>query len=163
MGQRVMSKPFAIASILPNPPGFLGISTSEPISMPRPLLGMRATCGFPSPAEDHMVDELDLSKLCITNPNATIFVEADSGASMIDFGIFPGDKLIIDRSINAKHGDIAMVLWDGGYMIKKLSIRGSRVQLISGNPDNPPILVHPEAEFSVIGVVTWSFKKQFRR
>lgn len=138
-------------------------SILDPVPLPRPLLGMRATCGFPSPAEDHMADELDLAQLCIANPPATFFVEADSGTSMIEFGIFPADTLIIDRSITAKHGDIVMVLWDGGYVIKKLFIRGNRVQLISGNPDNPPILVPPEYELSVWGVVTWSFRKQFRR
>lgn len=127
------------------------------------MLGMRATCGFPSPAEDHMGDELDLNQHCIWNPLATYFVEVDSGTSMVDFGIFPGDSLIIDRSITAKHGDVVMVVWDGGYTIKKLAIRKNRFELISGNQDNPPILVPAEVELNVFGVVTWSFRRQFRR
>jgi len=82
---------------------------------------------------------------------------------MVDFGIFPGDSLIIDRSITAKHGDVVMVVWDGGYTIKKLAIRKNRFELISGNQDNPPILVPIEVELDVFGVVTWSFRRQFRR
>jgi DNA polymerase V len=110
-----------------------------------------------------MGEDLDLNQRCISNPVATYFVEADSGTSMIDFNIHPGDTLVVDRSIDARHGDIVMVLWDGGYMVKQLSIRRRRVELISGNPDNPPILVPPEADLLIWGVVTWSFCKHFRR
>lgn len=148
---------------LPDPPSLIGSAQLSPVASSRPLLGMRATCGFPSPAEDHMGEDLDLNIRCIRNPLATYFVEADTGTSMIDFGIFPSDTLVVDRSIDAKHGDIVMVVWDGGYMVKKLSLAGRRVQLISGNPDYPPILVPPEVELMIWGVVTWSFRKQFRR
>lgn len=135
----------------------------DPKPMSRPLLGMRVTCGFPSPAEDHMAEELDLHHLCVANPPATFFVEADTGTSMLDYGIGPGDTLIVDRSINARSGDIVMVLWEGGYMVKQLEIRGTRVRLLSGSPDHAPIEVPPEAELEVWGVVTWSFRRQYRR
>jgi DNA polymerase V len=161
-----MSEPAAIYYLsrrLPDPVGLLGPAAAYPPAFSRPLLGHRATCGFPSPAEDHMGDELDLNVRCIRNPVATFFVEADTGTSMIDFGIFPGDTLVVDRSLDAKHGDIVMVLWDGGYMVKQLSIRGSQVSLVSGNPEQQPIVVPPETEMMVWGVVTWSFRKQFRR
>lgn len=148
---------------LPNPAGLIGVAALHPLPSSRPMLGFRATCGFPSPAEDHMGEDLDLNERCIRNPVATYFVEADSGTSMTDFGIFPGDTLVVDRSLNARHGDVVMVLWDGGYMIKKLMIRGKRVELVSGNPANPPILVPPESELDIWGVVTWSFSKQSRR
>ncbi len=148
---------------LPNPAGLVGVATLDPLPASRPLLGFRATCGFPSPAEDHMGEDLDLNERCIRNPVATYFVEADSGTSMTDFGIFPGDTLVVDRSLDARHGDIVMVLWDGGYMIKKFMFRGKRVELVSGNPHHPPILVPPESELDIWGVVTWSFRKQFRR
>ena len=147
---------------LPPPHGLLGRLAPKGV-LSRPVLGYRVTCGFPSPAEDFMGEELDLNERCIRNPVATYFVEVDSSTSMIDFGIFPGDTLVVDRSVNARHGDIAMVLWDGGYMIKKLWMRGTRLELRSGNPENPPILVPPESDFSVWGVVMWSFRKQFRR
>jgi DNA polymerase V len=110
-----------------------------------------------------MGEDLDLNQRCIRNPVATYFVEADTGTSMVDFGIYPHDTLVIDRSINARHGDIVMVLWEGGYMVKKLSIRGSRVELVSGHPAHPPILVPAESDLVIWGVVTWSFRKQFRR
>jgi DNA polymerase V len=148
---------------IPDPPGLLGPATLDPIPSARPVLGTRASCGFPSPAEDFLGDELDLNERCIRNPVATYFVEADTGTSMLDFGIYPGDTLVVDRSIDARHGDVVMVLWDGGYMVKQLQIRGRRVELHSGNPDNLPIVVPPETELLIWGVVTWSFRKQFSR
>jgi DNA polymerase V len=148
---------------LPDPAGLIGPATTDPLPRSRPLLGMRATCGFPSPAEDFMGEDLDLNERCIRNQTATYFIEADTGTSMVDYGIYPGDTLVVDRSIDAKHGDIVMLLWEGGYMVKQLSIRGLRVELVSGNLDNPPIIVPPESELLIWGVVTWSFRKQFRR
>jgi DNA polymerase V len=148
---------------LPEPHGLLGPAVRYPVPFARPTLGFRASCGFPSPAEDFLGDELDLNERCVRNPVATYFVEADAGTSMVDFGIYPGDTLVIDRSIDAKNGDIVMVLWDGGYMIKQLRIRGRQLELVSGNAANAPIVVPPEVELQIWGVVTWSFRKQFRR
>lgn len=147
------------ASPLPDPAGLLGPAPGYPASHSQPLLGQRATCGFPSPAEDHMAEELDLHERCIRNPVATYFVEADTGTSMVGFGIHPGDTLIVDRSIHPRSGDIVMVLWDGGYMVKQLEIRSGKVRLLSGSEEHQPILVNSEEELLVWGVVTWSLHK----
>ena len=125
----------------------------------------RATCGFPSPAEDFygQGDDLDLNERVIGNPAATFFVEADTGTSMVEFGIFPGDTLVVDRSLTARHGDIVMVCWEGGFTVKQLRLRAGRYELHSGNPAHAPILVPEDVELDVWGVVTWSFRKQLRR
>ena len=135
-------------------------SPSQPL--PLPLLGMRVSCGFPSPAEDHLGEELDLNQHCISNPLATFYATAE-GTSMEGFGIHHGDTLIVDRSITAKDGDTALVLWDGGFMVKKLRIRGQRIELRSGSPHHPTILVPPDEELFVWGVITWSFHPHTRR
>jgi len=133
-----------------------------PTSARLPFLNMRATCGFPSPAEDFMGEEQDLAELCIRNPPATFFAQAE-GDSMRGFGIEAGDMLIIDRSIDAKHGDICLVLLDGGLTVKQLRMSKTSVALVSGHPTHPPIILGEEQELQVWGVVTWSFKKQLRR
>lgn len=143
------------------PPGFLGACNLAPTLLALPMLAHRATCGFPSPAEDHMGEDLDLNGLCIRNPPATFFVQAES-TSMEDYGIQQGDILVVDRSISAKHGDIAMVLWDGGYMIKKLSISSRGVQLISGSQGGAPITVPSDVELVIWGVVLWSLTRHRR-
>ncbi len=124
-----------------------------------PLLSVRVTAGFPSPAEDYQSDSLDLTARCIRNPVATFFAEVDQSTSMTDYGVFPGDTLIVDRSITAKSGHMVVALWNGGLTVKKLEIRRGKVRLLSGNPENPPIDVPEEDQLEIWGVVTWSLRK----
>jgi len=152
-------------SMSPLPLGFLGAANLRALPMPLPLLPVRATCGFPSPAEDFFgaSDVLDLNERCIDNPVATFFVEADTGESMVRFGIFPGDTLVVDRSKTAQHGDIVLVNWEGGFTVKQLRLRAGRFELHAGNPQNATIVVPEDVELDVWGVVTWSFRRQIRR
>lgn len=138
-------------SALPNP---------RPAPRPSlPFLSVRVTAGFPSPAEDFQMDSLDLTARCVRNPVATFFAEVDQSTSMIDYGVFPGDTLIVDRSITAKSGHMVIAHWNGGLTVKKLEIRRGRVRLLSGNPENPPIIVPEEDQLEIWGVVTWSMRK----
>ncbi|CCP17204.1 MULTISPECIES: LexA family protein [Stenotrophomonas] len=147
------------------PPGYLGPANLHATPLPLLLLPVRATCGFPSPAEDFYgsQDVLDINQRVVRNPVATFYVEADTGTSMVEFGIFPGDTLVVDRSLTARHGDIVMVCWEGGFTVKQLRLRAGRYELHSGNPANAPIVVPEDVELDVWGVVTWSFRKQWRR
>jgi DNA polymerase V len=108
-----------------------------------------------------MGEELDLNSRCISNAVATFFAIAE-GDSMQGFGIHHGDTLIVDRSIEAKDGDIALVLWDGGLTVKKLRVRSRTIELVSGSSTLPPILVGEDG-LEVWGVITWSFRPHFRR
>ena len=147
------------------PPGYLGAANLHAMPLPLLLLPVRATCGFPSPAEDFYgsQDVLDINQRVVRNPVATFYVEADTGTSMVEFGIFPGDTLVVDRSLTPRHGDVVMVLWDGGYTVKQWWPTAQGLELRSGSPQHAPIRVGPEEEVEVWGVVTWSFRKQFRR
>lgn len=163
-----MSEPIALhpqPRQLPDPSGLLGQCRVPLSRVPLPLLPVRVTCGFPSPAEDFYGhgDDLDLNERVIANPPATFFVEADTGTSMVDFGIFPGDTLVVDRSLTARHGDIVMLLWDGGYVIKQWCPTTGGLELRSGNPAHGPIHVGAEDLVEIWGVVTWSFRKQLQR
>ena len=62
----------------------------------------KLSAGFPSPADDYIESKLDLNEHLINQPSATFFAKAE-GDSMIDRGIFNGDLLVVDRSIEAKH------------------------------------------------------------
>ena len=57
-----------------------------------PLFSSTISCGFPSPADDHMELSLNLNQHLIKHPAATFFVKA-SGQSMCDAGILDGDLL----------------------------------------------------------------------
>src|SRR5205807_2674547 len=72
-----------------------------------PLFVSTVSAGFPSPADDWLEGELDLSRFLIKHPSATFYVRV-SGDSMIGIGIHPGDMLIVDRACKPIHGDVVI-------------------------------------------------------
>ncbi|MDY0189935.1 MAG: translesion error-prone DNA polymerase V autoproteolytic subunit [Desulfuromonas sp.] len=117
-----------------------------------PLFLEAVAAGFPSPASDYCERRLDLNELCVKRPAATYFVRAQ-GDSMLDAGIFPGDVLVVDRSLDAKHGDIVIVAFDGELTVKKLETTPS-VRLVPMNTKYAPIVVPEESDLEIFGVVT---------
>lgn len=72
--------------------------------------------GFPSPADDYMSDSLDFNRDLIKHPEATFYGRVE-GDSMIDLGICEGDIAVIDRSIEAEHGDVVVSYINGEFKI----------------------------------------------
>lgn len=125
----------------------------EPTILKIPLFISRVTAGFPSPAQDYIENSLDLNDLCIKHPSATYFVRCD-GDSMIDAGIHQDDVLVVDRALQAKHGDIVIASIDGSFTVKRLETRPD-VRLVAMNPNYPNIIPSAEQELEVFGVVTF--------
>ncbi|AZB99789.1 hypothetical protein DKE45_020290 (plasmid) [Acinetobacter pittii] len=63
------------------------------------------SAGFASPAQDFIEKSVDLNEMLITNEYST-FIGKVGSRSMLNAGIDINDKLIIDRSLDAKHLDI---------------------------------------------------------
>ncbi len=80
-----------------------------------PLAIERVAAGFPSPAQDHIEQALDLNEYLIRNENATFVVKANS-LSMLGAGIDIDDPLLVDRSIAAKAGDIVIAMIDNACL-----------------------------------------------
>lgn len=116
-----------------------------------PLFLERCPAGFPSPATDYVEAELDLNDYCIRHPSATYFVRA-SGSSMQDIGIHDGDLLVVDRSLQARHGDVVIAETEGEFTVKCLLLR-PRLALQPMNPAWPVIYPDPE-QLVIFGVVT---------
>lgn len=115
-----------------------------------PYFSTTVAAGFPSPAQDFVEKRLDLNELCINHPAATYFVRA-MGDSMIGSGIFSGDTLIVDRSLEACHGNIVIAAINGEFTVKRLQLR-PHVALLAENPTFPAI--YPE-ELDIFGIVTF--------
>ncbi|HEX2910861.1 MAG TPA: translesion error-prone DNA polymerase V autoproteolytic subunit [Chloroflexia bacterium] len=122
-------------------------------TIPIPLFLSTVQAGFPSPADDYIEEALDLHELLISHPAATFFVKAQS-YSMTGAGIFPGDLLVVDRSLQASDGAVVIALLDGEFLVKRFRKSKGSIYLVSENPDYKPIKITPEAEFQVWGVVT---------
>ena len=72
---------------------------------------------------------------------------------MIEAGIFPGDVLVVDRSITAAHGDIIIVSVNGELTVKKLETQ-PRMRLVPMNSEYSPVDVPDDADLEVFGVAT---------
>ncbi|SMQ85274.1 DNA polymerase V [Devosia lucknowensis] len=118
-----------------------------------PLVGRTVHAGFPSPADDFIEDMIDLNQVLVQNPTAT-FLWRVVGDCMVDVKIFPGDVVIVDRSISPKHRSIVLAIVDGEPTLKRLNRRGGTFVLQNENAKLPPFLVSDGTEVSVWGVVT---------
>lgn len=113
----------------------------------------RIQAGFPSPTQGMFGDSIDLNRLLITNPAAT-FCASVSGSSMVDAGINDGDMLIIDKSLEPQHGDIAVCFIDGDFTVKRITVKEDGLYLTPANKKFPELKVPPESNFLVWGVVS---------
>lgn len=122
------------------------------------LFETKLPAGFPSAAEDSVERKLDLHELLVERPTATFFIRVE-GDSMREAGIQSGDLLVVDRSLNAKHGSIVVALLNGAFTVKRLSIVEGHLELLSENPKYPSIKV--SGDFQVWGVVSYVIHKCF--
>jgi len=118
-----------------------------------PLYSCKVRAGFPSPAEDHITERLDLNEYLIKHPASTFFVRV-SGNSMINAGIFENDILIVDRSLPPAHGKIVIVAIDGELTVKRLHKKENNKYILKAeNPDYPAIEVQESQDTYIWGVV----------
>lgn len=138
-------------------------SSLLPVHVPdtRLLLEMcawKVAAGFPSPAADHTRKRVDLNEHLIRNREAT-FIFRVKGDSMTGAGIYEGDSLLVDRSVDAKHGHIVLAVLNNEFTVKRLHRRGGTVKLIPENNLYPPLVVKNEDELVIWGVVTYNLHK----
>ena len=144
---------------------------AQTVSYPQPLLipdvkvwlqvcTWKVPAGFPSPAADHTRKSLDLNEHLIRNREAT-FIFRVKGDSMIGIGIYDGDELIVDRSIDPKHGNIVLAVLNNEFTVERLHRRGGVIKLIAENPIYPPIVVSEGEELVIWGVVTRNLHKLY--
>ena len=116
------------------------------------------SAGFPSPAEDFTELSISLDKHLIQNSAATFMAYAN-GNSMVRVGIYHGDILIIDRSLNARDGDVIIALLHGEFTVKQISIINGILFLVSKNSQDASVKITSEMGFEVWGVLTASIRR----
>ena len=123
-----------------------------------PLFSHKVPAGFPSPADDYVQGSLSLDEYLIQHKEATFFVRV-KGNSMVDAGIFDGDLLIVDKSLDPQSGDIIIAVVDGELTVKRLLQRNGSYILKPENSLFKDIVFKDGQELVVWGVVTSSVKK----
>ncbi len=130
----------------------------EDSSLQIPLYGSRPQAGFASVGDDHIEKVLDINDLVVKHPASTFFVRVE-GVSMIGAGIFSGDVLVVDRSLNAKSGSIVVAAINGEMLVKRLFVQGGLHTLHSENADYAPITISEHDDGQVWGVVVGSVRR----
>jgi DNA polymerase V len=117
--------------------------------------GTTRTVGFPSPAADFVEDRLSLDEHLIEHREATFFVRV-AGNSMTGFGIHDGDLLVVDRAIEPADRSVVIAVVDGNFTVKQLCRIPDGILLRSNGHGHGDILVGPDQELTVWGVVRWA-------
>ena len=123
-----------------------------------PLLTDSVSAGFPSPADDHIEENIDLNEHLISNPFSTFFLRV-KGDSMINAGIKDKDLIIVDKSLIAKPGDIVIAMIDGEFTIKRLSIKNNELYLKAENHNYPDFRFKNHIDVQIWGVVIYSIHR----
>lgn len=122
-----------------------------------PLYSGHVPAGFPSPAADHLEQQISLDELLdLRAPH--IYLVRIEGDSMIGAGIFPGDLAVVDRSMTAEPGHIVIAAIDYEPICKRLGRDGNQVVLRSENSKYPSRYILEGEELQIWGVVTFSVR-----
>jgi DNA polymerase V len=116
-------------------------------------ISTKVHAGFPSPANDYLEERIDLNKELVKHPLSTFIIET-TGDSMVNAFIPPKAKLIIDRSLTAKNGDIVLAVVNGEFTVKYLKKNDLKCWLVPANRKYKEIEITPEMNMQVWGVVT---------
>lgn len=112
--------------------------------------------GFPSPAEEELIDTLTLDQYLVPKPNASFLLKV-TGDSMTGAGIFPGDIVIIERGKTPKNDEIVLAEIDGEWTLKFFRKKGKQVILVPANPKYPELT--PREELKIAGTVSAVVRK----
>ena len=83
-------------------------------------------------------------------PNAETFMLKVKGDSMINAGIFDGDKILVQKQPDAKNGDIVVALVDDSATVKTFYKEDGHYRLQPENDTMDPIIVN---ECAILGKV----------
>ena len=115
-----------------------------------PLYGGKVPAGMPMLTDDFIEEAIDLNKHLVKKPSTTFLVRV-SGESMLKAGIFPGDILIVDHSLEPTHGKIVIAAVDGELTVKRLYKRAGILRLMPENDAYEPIEI--DGSLVIWGVV----------
>ena len=120
-----------------------------------PLIDFKIPAGLPSPFIDYVDEKIDLAKQLAPNPISTYYCHCE-GDSMIDSCIPSNSILVVDKSKEAKSGDIVVAYVNGGFTVKHIRFEENKCFLIPSNKKKryPIIEVTEDLEMVIWGVVT---------
>ncbi|MBQ8886261.1 MAG: hypothetical protein IJY61_00990 [Candidatus Gastranaerophilales bacterium] len=120
------------------------------------LFSSSVKAGFASVAEDSIEKRVSLDEsFQIDNPSTFLFTV--SGDSMIDLGIFEGDKVVVRKTNIARDGEIVIAYIDDGYTLKTYRSKNGKVWLEPANSNYPNL--YPKEQLIIFGVAQGIVRK----
>ncbi len=116
--------------------------------------------GFPSPAQDFVEEQVELPRWMAPNPAFTFLFKV-GGHSMIKARIFPGDILIVDRSITPANRHVVVVDIDGERSVKRLLIKAGRARFTFENDEFEPFGMSEHTEYLIFGVAIGIYRRLY--
>tara|TARA_B100000427_G_scaffold20744_1_gene15786 strand:+ start:84 stop:479 length:396 start_codon:yes stop_codon:yes gene_type:complete len=115
----------------------------------------KAGAGFPSPATDYIEEDVDLNVHLIKNVPATFIIRVQ-GKSMTDVGIYDGDLLVVDRSLEPKNFSTVVANVHDELVVKNFIKSKDQNFLSSGsNKIQDKIIINEDSDVFIWGVVTY--------
>ena len=117
--------------------------------------------GFPSPATDYIEDDIDLNSHLITNAPATFIIRVQ-GKSMTNVGIYDGDLLIVDKSLNPKNFSTVIANVHDELVVKSF-VKEKSLQFLSSGSQNfeDRIIINEDSNVFIRGVVTYVIHSKY--
>jgi DNA polymerase V len=119
-----------------------------------PLYSCKIEAGFPSPANDFIEGHLNLHDYVVKHPVATYFVRAGEGGLLAE-RIFPGDLLVVDRSLEPVSGKMVIAVIEGSLVLSRIKKKDGFLYLERADHKEVPW----SEEISIWGVVTFVIHK----
>ncbi len=117
-----------------------------------PILG-RVAAGQPILATENIENYFPIPTEFV--PNQEVFMLCVKGDSMINAGIFDGDKILVRKQPDASNGDMIVALLDDSATVKTYYKENGHYRLQPENDTMEPIIVD---EVSILGVVFGVFR-----
>lgn len=111
--------------------------------------------GFGAAADDYAERGIDLNEQLVKNKPATFFMRVN-GNAMIGAGIYNGDVVIVDRSLQARNGSVIIAVLNGEMLIRRLQVLENKKKFLVPETKKLGVIeITGEASFDVWGVVTY--------
>ena len=119
-----------------------------------PVVG-KVAAGTPITATENIEDTLSFSQNLFGNQDE-LFILNVQGESMINAGIFDGDKIVVHKQENAENGEIVVAMIDGEATVKRFYKEKNQIRLQPENDFMEPIIVE---DCKILGIVVGLFRK----
>jgi len=127
-------------------------------SRPVPIYG-RIHAGEPALLPEHRDGFLTLNRRFL--PSDDVYLLRIKGDSMAGRAILDGDFVLINPTSRADDGQIVAARLGADTTVKTLTHRGATVVLEPASPDEREIVVGPQDDFAVLGVVCGVFRPMY--